>query len=176
LSAYLRGRTAVCIFQGAVLVGIKCHDGVPQGSVLSPHLFNFFVSDFLVPATVNESYADNFDLVRSSPNKETLGPSLTEDLKHVSQWSIANKLSISAAKSTITFFTPWNREVNFHPTVLYEGTPLPLAKNIKNLGLIISPLFGWTPCVNLMKAIQGQDWGGQGNPASHVPVSNQTCL
>jgi hypothetical protein len=107
LSAYLCGRTAVCIFQGAVSVKLKCHDGALQGSVLSSHLFNFFVSDFPALATVNQSYADDFDLVRSSPNKDTLGPSLTEDLKQVSQWSKKNKLSISAAKSTVTFFTPW---------------------------------------------------------------------
>jgi hypothetical protein len=44
LAAYLHGRTAVCLFQGATSKEFKCHDGVPQGSVLSPHIFNFFIS------------------------------------------------------------------------------------------------------------------------------------
>jgi hypothetical protein len=107
LSAYLPGRTAVCLFQGAASVELKCHDRVPQGSVVLPHLFNFFVSDFPVPTDVNESYADDFDLLRSFTNNDAFGPMLTEDLKQVSKWSMDNKLSISAAKSTVTFFTPW---------------------------------------------------------------------
>jgi hypothetical protein len=46
LATYLRGRTAVCISQGVVSKPRRCHSGVPQGSVISPQLFNFFVHDF----------------------------------------------------------------------------------------------------------------------------------
>jgi hypothetical protein len=38
LNSYLWGRTAVCLFQGARSDHFRCHLGVPQGSVLSPHL------------------------------------------------------------------------------------------------------------------------------------------
>jgi retron-type reverse transcriptase len=47
LALYLRGQMAVCLFQGAVSKVLKCHEGVPQGSMLSLLIFNFFVSDFL---------------------------------------------------------------------------------------------------------------------------------
>jgi retron-type reverse transcriptase len=68
LAAYLRSRTAVCLFQGATSKKFKCHDGVSHGSVLSPHISNYFVSDFPAPAEENGSFADNFHLTESSPN------------------------------------------------------------------------------------------------------------
>lgn len=85
LKSYLHGRTAVCLFQGATSFEFKCHSGVLQGSVISPHLFNFFVSDFPAHAEVNESYADDFNLAETSPDLCTLGTILTEHLIHISK-------------------------------------------------------------------------------------------
>jgi hypothetical protein len=41
---------------------------VPQGSVLSLHLFDHFVSDFPALAEINDSDADDFYLLETSPN------------------------------------------------------------------------------------------------------------
>jgi hypothetical protein len=91
LGAYLHGRTAVCLFQGAVSPALRCHSVVPQGSVLSPHLFNFFVSDFPCPAEVNENFADDFYFTESSADINFLGPVLTSHLKKISKWVVDNK-------------------------------------------------------------------------------------
>jgi hypothetical protein len=134
LASYLRGRTAVCLFQGAVSKVLKCHEGLPQGSVLSPHIFNFFVSDFPALAEENGSFADNFHLTESSPNIETLNTNLTEDLKEVDQLSEKNKFAISPEKSSVTLFTPWNREINHDLEVFLGDALIPVVQKLKHLG------------------------------------------
>jgi hypothetical protein len=135
-----------------------------------PHLFNYFCSDFSCEAKVNELYADNFNLSESSPSVEVLSEKPTECLVGVSEWSSKNKLAIAPAKSSVTLFMPDRHESNVHPDVKYEGVLLPLAKEVKWFGTNVSKHFTPGPqikdirvktslCIQLMKAIYGQDWG-----------------
>ena len=59
LATYLRGRTASCLFQSSQSPLRIIHSGVPHGSIISPILFNFFVSDLPHHASSTESYADD---------------------------------------------------------------------------------------------------------------------
>ena len=68
LAAYLRGRTASCHYLAAKSPLKIIHTGVPQGSVLSPSLFNYFVSDCPNVAELMTSYADDFTILESSPD------------------------------------------------------------------------------------------------------------
>jgi hypothetical protein len=162
--------TSVCLFQGAVSKVWICHSGVPQGSVISTWLFNFFVADFPGHAQLNLSYADDFNLSESSPNLETPGRTLTEHLVHVSEWEKENKLVIAPAKLFVTLFTPWTKKANSVQAVFFEGTQLPLNTLPKTLGLTLGTLFKnsshtSTLCPKLakrqqlLKATSGQDFG-----------------
>jgi hypothetical protein len=46
LATYIRGRSAFFLFRSSISSSLIIHSGVPQGSVISPSLFNFFTSDF----------------------------------------------------------------------------------------------------------------------------------
>jgi hypothetical protein len=118
----------------------KCHLGVLQGSVLSPHLFNFFVSDFPNDVLVNDSFADDFYLCAPSSDIYSLGPLLTSHLSHSLQWAKEKKLSIAPSKSTVTLSTSnkTRGEPNYHPKVYYEGVLLPLEKHPTSLGVTSS--------------------------------------
>jgi hypothetical protein len=115
----------VCLFLGLIFRVRICHSGVPQESVISPHLFNFYVSDFLGENPLS-SYADDFHLYESSPDLDTLGQKLTERLKKVSEWAAKKFLTIEPSKSHATLFTPCTREVNKHLEVYIDSTLIPL--------------------------------------------------
>ena len=40
-------------------------------------------------------------------------------------WADANKMNISAPKSTVTLFTPWTKRVNLQLDVKIEGSTVP---------------------------------------------------
>jgi hypothetical protein len=96
LSTYLRGRSAACIFHWSQSKFRIVHVGVPQGSVLSPCLFNLFVSDFPEVNGVKTSFGDDFTIAKTDPNLQVIGQALNEDLKHVSKWAARKRLKISA--------------------------------------------------------------------------------
>ena len=68
LCTYLRGRTATCIYNGVESGSVVIHQGVPQGSVLSPALFNAYVADYPHTADLCTSYADDFTASASHPD------------------------------------------------------------------------------------------------------------
>ena len=128
LNAYLRGRSARCIYNGVKSKARIIHTGTPQGSVLSPSLWNLFVADCPHVTQPQPFYADDLYLVVSRSKVAELGPALTSALDEVSDWADKNKLELSPEKSSVTLFTPDTHETNYHPLVLLKGVPLKLDK------------------------------------------------
>jgi hypothetical protein len=139
---------------------------VPQGSVLSTHLFNYFVHNFLDAAALNLSYGDDFSLSESSNDLDLLGRKLSDSLKLVSEWANKNELIIAPKKSHVTLFTPWNREINKCPDVYYKGVLILVnvlclnLDSLYNLSLHLNIAGGkGSSRLQLLKATSGQDFG-----------------
>ena len=80
LNTYLRGRQQAVVYNGRKSSFKRINRGVPQGAVISPTLFNFYVSDF--PAIVSEKtlFADDITIYASAIDIEEAERQLTADM------------------------------------------------------------------------------------------------
>ena len=173
LNSYLRGRFCVARYNGAVSASSSFRAGVPQGSVLSPLLFNFFVATFPQTADLTCSYADDFTSVITGNNLQDITNRMTTHTSEVESWAAGRCLQVSATKSTLTLFTPDKaREGSLHPVVSVDNNRLPLDKTPKILGVVFDTHFNFGKQVEyvaeraasrlrILKALSGTGWGQQ---------------
>merc|ERR1711888_284015 len=98
LSAYLRGRMACCRYTHTTSSYRHARTGVPQGSCISPILFNFYVSNYPQSPQLTSSYADDFTDSFSSTDIPSAASALTTHASRVSRWANERDLSISLSK------------------------------------------------------------------------------
>ena len=170
LATYLRGRSAACIYQGVRSVFRNIHMGVPQGSVLSPALFNFFVSDCPDTLGLMVMFADDLSAAASALDLHSIENVLNKDMVTIAAWAKRKSLTISSEKSQVTFFSPDRKESYVHPQIFYEGSLIKLERNPKILGLILDPHFTFSAHLKsslskipsrskVIKAITRSGWG-----------------
>ena len=73
--------------------------GVPQGSILEPHLFSIYVND--MPKVVKCDlflYADDTCLVCQHKDINKIENQLNEDFSNICDWFVDNKLSIHSGE------------------------------------------------------------------------------
>jgi hypothetical protein len=141
LACYISSRTTCCLYNSALSSPCIICTGVLQGSVLSPTLFNAFVADCPHCGDILESYADDFDLVESNYDLASLSGKLQSSIDPVVVWACLEKLSIAPAKSQVTLFTPFTKQVNDRPAVTTDGVDIPLCRTPKILGVTFDTLF-----------------------------------
>ena len=123
----------------------RCHAGVKQGCMLSPTLFNLYLSDLseelkaknLNDVELNELplscmlYAD--DLVIFSKSKN----GLQDYLDSLSEYCKENDLSVNLNKTKVLIFNNCGTTMNKH-VLYYRGSKLDNVSNYKYLGLQFS--------------------------------------
>ena len=143
---------------------------MPQGSVISPALFNHFVSDCPVGDLDMASYADDFTFMTSSSSVEEAVEEANRMMEMVVGWASRKELSIAPHKSSVTLFTPDTHQSNYHPLVEIEGAVVPLVKTPKILGLTWDTHYTFGPhasattqratsTLRVLKALAGTSWG-----------------
>ena len=170
LSAYLKGRMTSCRYNNTNSPYRHMRTGVPQGSCISPALFNHYVHDYPHSDHLTSSYADDFTDSHSHPDYNTSASALTDHATRVSSWAEQKGLSLSAPKSTVSLFTSWTRQTHCHPQVTLNSSLLPLAEHPRILGVTFDPHLTFsrhiaslisraTPRLNILRALAGTSWG-----------------
>ena len=138
LANFISGRQSHISYDGVTSKTRRFPNGVPQGAVLSPSLFNLFLSDLpdsLTPSVSDSSYADDLTLLAQHPVVDTAADHLQQYLHQLEAWLTSNRMSVSAAKSSITLVTPFNREYRLEPRLTLFGSPLPVRPLSQILGV-----------------------------------------
>ena len=172
LSCYLKGRTARCSFRHSLSPTRPVPAGVPQGSVISPCLFNYFVSDYPHSAPLITSYADDFTAAASAVSVPDTAAALSTHASDVASWARRKGLTVSIPKSNSTLFTPDPHQSRTDPHIVWEGSNLTLCRTPKILGVTLDPHFTFSPHIqavcerarsrlNVLKSLAGSTWGQQ---------------
>lgn len=172
ITNYLQGRQTYVDFRGVKSKQRKVKQGVPQGGVLSPFLFNLYLRDLPTPPDDIQliSYADDCTILATGTDITRLSNTINQYLESLSHWLREHSLELSPGKSSATLFTLWTREVNRQLDIFINNERVPMVKNPKILGVVFDPLLTFNRHTanvrnrvvsrnNVLKSIAGSTWG-----------------
>lgn len=145
--------------------------GLPQGSVLSPLLYNIYTYDLetSLKASANVlQYADDLLIYKSGKSIENSCQALTSSLSFLKSWLNRNGLDLSVSKSRVVLFSRKRRPPPIQ--VKFNNVLIPSSKDVKFLGVVLdSKLTGVSHCeyvtvrcernLNILRCLSGVWWG-----------------
>ncbi|XP_035985721.1 uncharacterized protein LOC118559100 [Fundulus heteroclitus] len=149
----------------------KVENGTPQGSVISPLLFNIMINDIFLnldECIKSALYADDGAIWMRGRNVPHLAKNIKRAVNKIEKWSYEWGFKLSVSKSCYMIFTN-KRNIDIGEIKLYDQ-PIKRVDEFKYLGLWLDSSYTWkthikqleTKCkkvINLMKAVAGNDWG-----------------
>ena len=147
-------------------------NGLPQGSCLSPMLFNIMINDIFdtIPAGISHSlFADDCAIWCTDRDSQHSIPRLQQALDRIENWSGKNGFIFSATKSAVMTFTKNTRMLQAADLYL-SGHIIPRVPSFKFLGIVLDSRLGMAKHIehvkskcakrmNLFRCIAGTEFG-----------------
>ena len=146
-------------------------NGLPQGSVLAPILFNIYTNDQpILPDCSHFLYADDLALAAQYDSFEEVESTLEAGLVRMADYYRDNQLTPNPSKTQIAAFHLRNREAGRELKVKWEGQPLAFTTLPKYLGVTLDRTLTFKAHVestkrkvsarnNLLRKVSGSTWG-----------------
>lgn len=174
---YLLDRTAQVKVQDSLSPPFSIKAGVPQGSVLAPLLFNFYMHDIPQPHHPSvhlAQYADDTAYWASAITSVRASQLLQTQIDLLQDWTNLWLVKANPEKSQLILFkhssSRKKRLISDDINIKMQGSRVPLLTNVKYLGVTLNRHLNWYPeyqaisskiyrKLNLLRAVHGK-WGG----------------
>jgi hypothetical protein len=152
----------------------ELRNGLPQGSVLAPILFNIYTAD--LPFTISDKfiYADDTALGFAGKTYEEIQSTLERDIHLMSHYFKSWHLKLSKPKTLCSIFHLSNRQANKKLEITLNGTMLEFKSEPVYLGITLDRSLTFAAQarsvanktqarVNLLRKLAGTGWGASPN-------------
>ena len=175
IEAFLQERTFQVLIGNSKSEKRVIKRGVPQGSCLSPTLFNMIMSD-IPHSTLSEieEYADDIATIITGDNIDQVIETAQECINTLETWARTCCLNFTSAKTKCMCFTKKKIKDRLEEPELQikiNGENIEWVKSCKYLGITLdAPTLTWSKHfeelaregmqrINIMRAISGTSWG-----------------
>ena len=157
VKAFLTDRSQRVLIEGEASSEVLVTSGVPQGSVLGPCLFLFYINDIPDNITSTVRLFADYTIMYIALKPKINTAALQEDLNTLDKWTQKWKMSFNLEKCHVIPVTR-NKTITKTQYILH-GQPLQTVSQAKYLGLTITSDLRWNAHINSISSKANRSLG-----------------